>query len=106
MLEDNAFFLARTQGVGVITPSTAEYPKVVGRNFIDDHVFAKLRKLRIVPAPPSRDEEFLRRVCLDLTGTLPPPEAQRRFLADRDPDKRDKLIEGLLDSPQFVDFWT
>ena len=95
-----------TAGVGVITPSTAEYPKVVGRNFIDDHVFAKLRKLRIVPAPPSRDDEFLRRVCLDLTGTLPPPEAQRRFLADRDPDKRDRLIESLLDSPQFVDFWT
>ncbi|HJT77700.1 MAG TPA: DUF1549 and DUF1553 domain-containing protein, partial [Gemmataceae bacterium] len=75
-------------------------------NFIDDHVFAKLRKLRIVPAPPSRDEEFLRRVCLDLTGTLPPPERVRAFVADRDPAKRDKLIETLLDSPQFVDFWT
>ena len=99
-----------TVGVGVIAPSTADYPAVRGRsrghNFIDDHVFAKLRKLRIVPAPPSGDEEFLRRVCLDLTGTLPPPERVRAFAADQDPDKRDKLIEVLLDSPQFVDFWT
>jgi hypothetical protein len=95
-----------TVGVGIIGQATADYPEVKGRNFIDDHVFAKLRQLRIVPAPLSRDDEFLRRVCLDLTGTLPPPERVREFVADRDPDKRDKLIETLLDSPQFVDFWT
>jgi hypothetical protein len=95
-----------TAGVAVIPPAAADYPQVKGRNFIDDHVFAKLRKLRIVPAPLSGDEEFLRRVCLDLTGTLPPPERVRAFTADRDPDKRDKLIEALLDSPQYVDFWT
>jgi hypothetical protein len=95
-----------TVGVGVITPSLADYPTVKGRNFIDDHVFAKLRQLRIVPAPLSRDDEFLRRVCLDLTGTLPPSERVRDFVADKDPNKRDKLIEVLLDSPQFVDFWT
>jgi hypothetical protein len=95
-----------TVGVAVITPALTEYPAVKGRNLIDDHVFAKLRKLRIVPAPLSRDDEFLRRVCRDLTGTLPPPERVREFVADRDPDKRDKLIEVLLDSPQFVDFWT
>jgi hypothetical protein len=95
-----------TAGVAVITPSAVDYPLVRGRNFIDDYVFAKRRRLRIVPAPLSRDEEFLRRVCLDLTGTLPPPERVRAFVADRDPDKRDKLIDALLDSPQFVDFWT
>jgi hypothetical protein len=95
-----------TVGVAVITPAQRDYPDVKGRNFIDDHVFAKLRKLRTVPAPLSRDDEFLRRVSLDLTGTLPPPERVREFVADRDPDKRDKLIEVLLDSPQFVDFWS
>src|SRR5262249_13386210 len=95
-----------TVGVGVIPQSTAEDPAGKGPNFLDDHVAAKLRKLRIVPAPLSRDEEFMRRVCLDLTGTLPPPERIREFVADRDPAKRDKLIEALLDSPQFVDFWT
>src|SRR5262245_2159402 len=95
-----------TVGVGVVQQRAADYPAIKGRNVIDDYVFAKLRKLGIVPAPLSRDEEFLRRVCLDLTGTLPPPERVREFVADRDPDKRDKLIEVLLDSPQYVDFWT
>jgi hypothetical protein len=95
-----------TVGIAVITPSRTDGPPEKGRNFIDDYVFAKLGKLRIAPAPLSRDDEFLRRVCLDLTGTLPPPERVREFVADRDPDKRDKLIETLLDSPQFVDFWT
>ena len=94
-----------TVGIAVITLSKVDYPIVKGRSFIDDHVFAKLRRLRIVPAPLCRDDEFLRRVCLDLTGTLPPPERVREFVADKDPDKRDKLIEALLDSPQFVDFW-
>jgi hypothetical protein len=95
-----------TVGVGVTARARADYPKVLGRNFIDDHVFAKLRKLGIVPAPLSGDEEFMRRVCLDLAGTLPPPGRVRAFVADRDPGKRDRLIEALLDSPQFVDFWT
>jgi hypothetical protein len=95
-----------TVGVGVIAGSAGTYPLVKGRNFIDDYVFARLRQLRIVPSPLSRDEEFMRRACLDLTGTLPPPERVRAFMADKDPDKRDKLIEVLLDSPQYVDFWT
>jgi hypothetical protein len=95
-----------TVGVGVIARPLASYPAVQGRNFIDAFVFAKLRKLWIVPAPLSRDEEFLRRVCLDLAGTLPPPERVRAFVADPDPGKRDKLIDALLDSPQYVDFWT
>ena len=43
---------------------------------------------------------FLRRICLDLTGTLPPPRRVREFLASRDPRKRDRLIETLLDSPR------
>src|SRR5205823_1221930 len=95
-----------TAGVGVIAPATLDYPDVRGRNLIDHHVFAKLRKFRIVPAPLSRDDEFMRRVCLDVTGTLPPPERVRAFVADPDLAKRDKLIETLLDAPQYVDFWT
>ena len=54
----------------------------------------------------SSDAEFLRRVCLDLTGTLPPPERTREFLASRDPRKRDKLIEVLLNTPEYEDYWT
>src|SRR5262249_2945495 len=54
----------------------------------------------------SSDAEFLRRVCLDLTGTLPPPDRVREFLSSKDPGKRDQLIETLLRSPEYVDYWT
>lgn len=97
-----------TVGVAVRGPWPSEQAAVAwqSRNFIDDHVFAKLQKLRIVPAPLSAEGEFLRRVCLDLTGTLPPPERVRAFVADQATDKRERLIDILIESPQFVDFWT
>src|SRR5207302_475369 len=53
--------------VGVIGPPIASYPKIPRNNFIDDFVFAKLRKFQIVPSDLAGDSEFLRRVCLDLT---------------------------------------
>ena len=91
-------------GFGVISEPMPNYPVVARRNFIDEHIFAKLRKLNIIPSRLSSDGEFLRRVCLDLTGTLPPPGRVREFLASRDPDKRDKLIEVLLNSPEHLDY--
>ncbi len=91
---------------GVISRTVPDYPPVPVRNFIDEYVFGKLRKFHILPSRLSSDEEFLRRVCLDVTGTLPPPRQVRKFLADRDPGKRDKLVEILLDSPEYVDYWT
>lgn len=83
--------------------SVPEFPL---RNLIDKHVLAKLRRFRIVPSGLSSDHEFLRRVCLDLTGTLPPPDGVREFLRSTDSRKRDKLIEVLLQSPEYVDYWT
>src|SRR5262245_51531390 len=65
-------------------------------NFIDEHIFGKMRKDRIPHAPMSSDAEFLRRVTLDLTGRLPSPDAVRKFLADVDPQKRKKIIESLF----------
>jgi hypothetical protein len=75
-------------------------------SFIDEIVFAKLRRLRIVPSRLSTDEEFLRRVHLDATGVLPAPEEARRFLADPDREKRARLIDDLLERPEFAQFWT
>ena len=92
--------------LGVIAESIANYPEVEPRNLIDQYVFAKLKKFNIIPSELSRDEEFLRRVCLDLTGMLPPPARVREFLADGDPEKRDKLVDILLASPEYVDYWT
>ena len=62
--------------------------------------------MRILPSELSSDSEFLRRVCLDITGTLPPPRRAREFLASRDSQKREKLIQILLNSPEYVDYWT
>ena len=93
-------------GVGVVAEALPNYPDVPVNNFIDEEVFAKLRKFNIVPADLSSDGEFLRRVCLDLTGSLPPANRVREFLKDKDPNKRRKLIEILLDSPEYVDYWT
>ena len=97
---------AVSAGVGVIEEPSVDYPKVESRNYIDEFVSAKLRRFNSIPSEQSSDEEFLRRVCLDLTGTLPPPDRVREFLASRKPNKRDELIEILLDSPQYVDYWS
>ena len=92
--------------VGVIEQPIAKYPKIEARNYIDQNVFAKLQRFQILPSELSSDQEFLRRVCLDLTGTLPPPQRVREFVADKDPNKRDRLIEILLNSPEYVDYWS
>lgn len=77
-------------------------------NFIDDLVDAKLNKVKIIPSDLCTDEEFLRRVSLDLTGLPPTSEQIRTFVADATPTpkKRDALIDGLIGSENFVDHWT
>jgi hypothetical protein len=74
-------------------------------NYIDQHVHAKLRKLRINPSPVCSDEAYLRRATLDIIGTLPTAEEYQRFIADTDPTKRAKLVDELLDRKEFVELW-
>lgn len=75
-------------------------------HLIDQHVVEKLNRLKIVPSPRAGDEEFLRRVSIDLIGVRPKPEEIRAFLADSDPQKHEKLIDALLERPEFVDHWS
>ncbi|MDP6443576.1 MAG: DUF1549 domain-containing protein [Pirellulaceae bacterium] len=75
-------------------------------NFIDENVHAKLRQLQYLPSELCADEEFLRRVYLDIIGTLPSIEETQRFFADKSADKRAKLIDELLERPEFAKFWT
>ncbi|MBX3414023.1 MAG: DUF1549 domain-containing protein [Pirellulales bacterium] len=75
-------------------------------NFIDELVLAKLRSLRLPPSPPADDATFIRRAYLDTIGVLPTVEETRRFVADRSADKRERLIDLLLERPEFVDYWT
>ncbi len=69
-------------------------------------MLAKLAELKLPPSSIASDAEFLRRVWLDMTGTLPPADEVRAFLADGSASKRDVVIEKLLDSSLFVDYWT
>jgi len=75
------------------------------RNFVDKAVFKKLKLLGIPPSPVCDDSTFLRRVHIDITGTLPTAEEAERFLADEDPKKRAKLVDRLLDSKEYADYF-
>jgi hypothetical protein len=81
------------------------WPAVPEVNYIDRHVIAKLRALRLLPSPLCSDGVFLRRVYLDTLGILPTVDEARAFLADGRPDRRARLIDRLLERPEFADFW-
>jgi len=84
-----------------------QWADVPENNFIDQHVNAKLRKMKILPSELTSDGEFMRRVYLDLTGLPPRVEKVRAFLDDKTPskEKREKLIDELLGSNDYVEFW-
>ncbi|MFO0931028.1 MAG: DUF1549 domain-containing protein, partial [Gemmataceae bacterium] len=95
--------------VRVLVPTATKpgfvYPKLAEANFIDREVFAKLRRLNMVPSELSSDAEFLRRVTIDTIGTLPTPDEVRAFLADDRPDKRERKIDELLNHPLHAALW-
>jgi len=78
---------------------------VAAANPIDDLVLSTLHERGIEPANLCSDEVFIRRVYLDVIGTLPESQAVRRFLRDRRPDKRAALIDLLLERDEFADYW-
>ena len=75
-------------------------------NFIDTYIGAKLQKSGVIPTAIAGDEEFLRRVMLDLTGEIPDTTTLEAFIADPSPRKREQKIDQLLASDAFVDRWT
>jgi len=75
-------------------------------NYVDQHVFAKLKMLSILPSDMCTDQEFLRRASMDVCGILPTAAEARTFLASKDKDKRAKLVDALLQRPEYADFWT
>ncbi len=93
--------------VTVLSPVAAFTPTPVpADNLIDRPVVEKLNRLKIVPSDLVGDEEFLRRVYLDLIGVQPTPDEIRSFLANKDPQKRQKVAESLFARPEFVDHWS
>jgi hypothetical protein len=86
-------------------PSTAVAAKIPRKNLVDEHIFGRIERDRIPHSPLSTDEEFLRRAYIDATGLLPTPDKVREFLADQDPQKRDKLIDSLIGTDEFASQW-
>jgi hypothetical protein len=86
-------------------PGKSTAAAIPHRNFVDDQIFGRIEKNRIPHSPLSTDEEFLRRAYLDATGLLPPVDKVREFVADKDPQKRDKLIDSLIGTEEFADQW-
>lgn len=81
------------------------YARLPRRNFIDGLVWDKLQRLGITPSEPCSDATFLRRAYLDVIGRLPTPDESREFLADTNADRRTRLVDRLLERPEYGDYW-
>ena len=95
--------------IPVLRPLTDSQPQLdVARytNPIDRFIAAKLIKLRLTPSETCTDAEFLRRISIDLTGTLPSPDEVKTFLSDNSKDKRNRKIQELLKRPTYAAWWT
>ncbi len=102
-----ARFVTHTVGSQVLAlPADLQYtPGPVTGNYIDELVSKKLQQLRLVPSGQCTDEEFLRRVTIDITGLLPSEDEYNQFLNDVAPDKRSALIDRLLERKEFSEIW-
>jgi hypothetical protein len=81
------------------------WPDPPTANYVDTHTFAKLKQMSIAPSELCEDYEFVRRAYLDCIGRMPTIVEAKAFLADTDANKRDKLIDALVEMPGFADFW-
>jgi hypothetical protein len=104
--------MARTLGRAAAIPIIVvkerplkDYPTIPESNYIDKQVFAKLRKINVVPSDLATDEEFLRRVYLDVIGVVPSLDEASAFLNTKNPDKRSRLIDQLLERTERADLW-
>jgi hypothetical protein len=99
-----ARYLGQVTTIRATIPLGVKIPdyKFTERNVVDRHTHEKWKQLGIVPSEQATDEQFIRRASIDLTGTLPEPKKVLAFVADNDPKKYDKLIDELVDSPEFA----
>jgi hypothetical protein len=106
-----AFIMARfdqfTQGTSVIVRPGTPFvlPEIPTNNYIDELAQARWREMHILPSELCSDEVFLRRVYNDLIGLLPTSEERQRFLTDTTPNRRERLVDALLERDEFLDIW-
>jgi hypothetical protein len=107
-LSGEAAIMARYQGhvttFRATVPLGAKIPayEFKAHTVVDQFTLKKWQELGIVPSELCTDEQFIRRVSLDVTGTLPTPTQVEKFVADKDPKKRDRLIDRLLETPEYT----
>ncbi len=110
-----ARFLDRVIPVEILSPyasETMDYSQELAGGFIDALILAQLKSLQLPVSPMADSSTFIRRVTLDLTGRLPDPETVKAFIKRENEspnaiaDHRKKLVDQLLDSDEFVDYWT
>jgi hypothetical protein len=94
--------LPAAEGTAGVFEKEAAIP---AQNPIDDLVFARLKELKIQPARVCSDAVFVRRVYLDVTGTLPRGPEAEAFMVSGDPNKRKALIDRLLEREEYADYW-
>jgi hypothetical protein len=103
------FYDNGVQPIPVIRPVTSQfgkdYPLVKVDTKVDELVVQKLAKLGVVPSDLAGDSEFLRRVSLDMNGTLPSPKEIQEFVADKRPNKRSLKVDELLSLPSYAAWW-
>jgi hypothetical protein len=103
-----ARFETHTVGMQILAlPKNVPYtpPTAKPTSYIDQLVSAKLEKLRIEPSELCNDETFLRRVTVDIVGLLPTEQEYSEFMNDKDPNKRAKLVDRLLERKEFSEIW-
>ena len=104
--------MVRYRGMATIARFVAPYhdlktfPELPRTGYVDELVAARWKQMGLLPSAKSSDTEFMRRVYLDVLGTLPEPDAIRAFTASQEPNKREKLIDEVLSRPEYVDYWT
>jgi hypothetical protein len=106
-----AWFASRIAIASVSVPyenqlAPTDYQDFQPRNLIDSTLLAEWQSLRLAPSPKCDDATFLRRAYLDTTGTLPTAAQVKAFLGDTSSDRRDRVIDELLASEAFVDYWS
>jgi hypothetical protein len=100
-----ATFTVGAQAIVIPKGVKYEWTNVPESNYIDKLVFDKLKLLRMLPSTVCSDETYLRRASLDIIGVLPTREEVERFLADKAPDKRERLVDELLGRKEFSELW-
>jgi hypothetical protein len=97
------------QGVVPYNPEgsvkTTDIAETPGISKFDKHLFAMWKRLGIAPSPPVDDPALIRRLTLDICGTLPTADEVTAYLADRHPDKRARLVDRLLDRPEYAGYF-